>query len=476
MASFGSCASSITCFWVMHSCWHLKYFLCHPRPIIGFNSAYFCSITRWIVSMALGKQATVYTLLSYNFFCMVMMLNGKGLHGSAPKVKTVTRALNGWWMSGGKEAGELYLAAAFPSKSSRTGFDISHRLETKMTGSVSFCKRRPRGRCGNGVVFCLSVPTETGSHNYKLPHNSIAIWIIFFAVRGALYCDFSPLSYFDMTQDHCCPVSPPSHSSALKIHGESFVLPSMATAVIRVSPGVTKLSLLRWTFLQSWHHCSYFCSLFIFLSCSMPEISVLTSAEKISSILAATWQCSGAAGWKVRGWSGNGFECRSRVAHMWGIFSLFIQEIVEEQQPRGGVLAPVAAEGESLVRFNLVFSVFIIRARRGPLRGGAASICFDGMNHSCLPGTSLKKCDLRLLSSIFKIDECVFLQPTSVLHTLLKSVKSGLSDLFILSLAIIFWSITSASTHTCSSVCRNTPWTGTWSCYDKCARCDKWRW
>lgn len=111
---------------------------------------------------------------------------------------------------------------------------------------------------------------------------------------------------------------------------------------------------------------------------------------------------------------------------------------MEEQQPRGGVLAPVAAEGESLVRFNLVFSVFIIRARRGPLRGGAASICFDGMNHSCLPGTSLKKCDLRLLSSIFKIDECVFLQPTSVLHTLLKSVKSGLSDLFILSLAIIF--------------------------------------
>ncbi|TWW79334.1 hypothetical protein D4764_10G0003640 [Takifugu flavidus] len=43
---------------------------------------------------------------------------------------------------GGKEAGKLYLAAALSSKSSRTGFDISLRLETKMNGSVSFCKRR----------------------------------------------------------------------------------------------------------------------------------------------------------------------------------------------------------------------------------------------------------------------------------------------------------------------------------------------
>lgn len=60
-----------------------------------------------------------------------MIWNGKGLHGNAPKLKTVSRALNGWCMSGGKEAGELYLAAAFPSKSSRTGFDILHRLETK---------------------------------------------------------------------------------------------------------------------------------------------------------------------------------------------------------------------------------------------------------------------------------------------------------------------------------------------------------
>lgn len=109
----------------------------------------------------------MYTLLSYNFLCMVMMLNGEGLHDRAPKLRTVSRAL----MSGGKEAGELYLAAALPSKSSRTGFDISHRLETKMTGSVSFGKRR-RVRARRKVrqwrvVFYLSAPTETGSLNYK---------------------------------------------------------------------------------------------------------------------------------------------------------------------------------------------------------------------------------------------------------------------------------------------------------------------
>lgn len=120
----------------------LRILSCHPRSIIGFNRACFCSITRWIVSIALGNQATVYTLLSSNFLCMVVMLNGKGLHGTAPKLKTLSRAFNGWCMSGGKEASELYLAAALPSKSSRTGFDISHRLETKMPGSVSLCKRR----------------------------------------------------------------------------------------------------------------------------------------------------------------------------------------------------------------------------------------------------------------------------------------------------------------------------------------------
>lgn len=74
-------------------------------------------------------------------------------------------------MSGGKEAGELYLAAAFPSKSSRTGFDISLRLETKMNGSVSFCKRRgviaQRKVLLRCVVFYSSVPTETGSLIYK---------------------------------------------------------------------------------------------------------------------------------------------------------------------------------------------------------------------------------------------------------------------------------------------------------------------
>lgn len=179
MVRFGSCASFIACFWVMCACWHLKYFSCHPRSIIGFDSACFCSITRWIVSIAWGNQATVYTLLSYNFLCMVMMLNGKGLHGSAPKLTTVSRALNGWCMSGGKEAGKLYLTAALPSKSSRTGFDISHRLETEMTGSVSFCKRKSvsaRRKVQQWhVVFYLSVPTETGSpiiSNHKTPSQS----------------------------------------------------------------------------------------------------------------------------------------------------------------------------------------------------------------------------------------------------------------------------------------------------------------
>lgn len=116
---------------------------------------------------------------------------------------------------------------------------------------------------------------------------------------------------------------PPQFSS--EVHGEPFVLPPMAAAVVRVSPGVTKVS-----FLQSWHHHSYFCSLFISLSCSLLEISVLTSAEKISSILAATWQCSGAAGWKVRGaltahnWIWEWFWVQEQSgAHVRNISSLF---------------------------------------------------------------------------------------------------------------------------------------------------------
>lgn len=131
----------------MRAFWHLKYFLFRPTSITGCDSSCFCSITRWIVSIALGNQATVHMLLSCNFLGMgmVMMLNGKWLYDCPPKLRTVSTALNGWCMSGGEEAEELYLAAAFSSKSSRTGFDISLRLETKMTRSVSFCERRGVG-------------------------------------------------------------------------------------------------------------------------------------------------------------------------------------------------------------------------------------------------------------------------------------------------------------------------------------------
>lgn len=141
----------------MHACWHLNNFSCHPRSVIGFESACFCSITRWIVSTALGNQATVCTLLSYNFLCMVMMLNSKGQHGSAPKLKTVSRALNGWCMSGGKEAGELYLASALPSKSSRTGFDISQKTGDKNEWVSEFLQEEECQRPEDGAAVACCV-------------------------------------------------------------------------------------------------------------------------------------------------------------------------------------------------------------------------------------------------------------------------------------------------------------------------------
>lgn len=199
-----------------------------------------------------------------------------------------------------------------------------------------------------------------------------------------------------MTQDHCCPVSP--HSSALKIHGESFVLPSMAAAVIRVSPGVTKLSLLWCTFLHSWHHRSYFRSLFIFLSRSMLEISVLTSAEKISSIHAATWQCSGAAGGKVRGaltahnWIWEWFWVQEQSgAHVSNIFALYPGNSGRAGAQRGSSGSCCSWGGE-LGEFQPgVLGVHHQSPPQTPWPsgGGTCSICFDGMNHSAFLGPLL---------------------------------------------------------------------------------------
>lgn len=100
--------------------------------LLALAVSVFCSITRWIPNMALGYQATVYTpLLSYNFLCIVMMFNSKWLHGSQPKLTTVSRTRRAWCMSGGGEASRLYLAAMFPSKRRVLGLDLTFLLDWK---------------------------------------------------------------------------------------------------------------------------------------------------------------------------------------------------------------------------------------------------------------------------------------------------------------------------------------------------------
>lgn len=129
-----------------------------------------CSITRWIPNMALGYQATARTpLLSYNFLCIVMMFNSKWLHGSQPKLTTVRRARRAWCMSGGAEAGRLYLAAMFPSKRRVLGLDLTFLLDWKKWVWVSeflqqegccWCPEEGAGLC-SAVAHCYVLFSST---------------------------------------------------------------------------------------------------------------------------------------------------------------------------------------------------------------------------------------------------------------------------------------------------------------------------
>lgn len=241
----------------------------------------------------------------------------------------------------------------------------------------------PRGRCCSAALFYLSLPTETGSLIYKYPQNFIPIWII---VRLLLYCgasslvlcEFSPLSYFDMTQDQFCPVSPlqlctenPWRVFCSAIHG------------CRCNPSEPRC---HRTVLAGMHFPPVMTSPFLFLffiyfSLPLSAWDIRVDIRRRDFIHPRSnltmWRRCGVKSQrcsrKHTTGSGNGFERRSTVVRMWGIFSLRIQEIVEEQQPRGGVLTPVAAEMGSSLSFSLAFSVFIIRARCGPCgprRGG----------------------------------------------------------------------------------------------------------
>lgn len=140
-------------------CWQLKYFLCRPTSIIGRDCACFCSITWWIVSIALGNQATVHTLLGYNFLYMAMMLNGKGLHGSPPKLTTVSRAFNGYNVC--QEARRPASYIWLPRSLQRVlGLDLTFHSDwrQKWMGQWVFARggvSAPRGRCGGGVLCSI---------------------------------------------------------------------------------------------------------------------------------------------------------------------------------------------------------------------------------------------------------------------------------------------------------------------------------
>lgn len=300
------------------------------------------------------------------------------------------------------------------------GLDLTFRTDwrQKWLGQWIFFKRKSVGARRKlqqwHVGFDLSVPTETGSpiiSNHKTPSQSELLSLRFEQLY-TLWFLTSELFRYDTGS--LLPSFPPQFCT----EGPWGVFSAVHGCRCNPSKPRCHKNCLCWDALSSSHDITVPISvLYLFFSlalclrypCWHPRKRFHPSLQQPDNVAALQGEKSEVLSQHTTG-SGNGFECRSRVAHMWGIFSLWIQEIVEEQQPRGGVLAPVAAEAESSVSLSLVFLVFIIQARCRPLgpRGGTASICFDGMNHSCLSGTSfLKKYDLRLLPSIFKID-CVF--------------------------------------------------------------------
>lgn len=144
--------------------------------LLALAVSVFCSITRWIPNMALGYQATVFTpLLGYNFLCIVMMLNSKWLHGSQPKLTTVSRTRRAWCMSGGVEA-IFGCYVPFKETSSRSGLDISLRLEKMGLGQWVFARGgvllMPRGRCWSlfcsGSLLCSLHRYGTGRLNDRI--------------------------------------------------------------------------------------------------------------------------------------------------------------------------------------------------------------------------------------------------------------------------------------------------------------------
>lgn len=147
------------CEFLRHVCWHLKYFLCHPTSIIGCNCACFCSITWWIVSIALGNQATMYTLASYNFLCMVIMLNGWWLHGSPPKLTTASRAFNGYnvCQEAKRPASYIWLLHSL-QRVLGLALTFLSDWRQKWIGQWVFARggvSAPRGRCCCTVLCCI---------------------------------------------------------------------------------------------------------------------------------------------------------------------------------------------------------------------------------------------------------------------------------------------------------------------------------
>ena len=127
---------------VGHACWHPYTIFCVVQDLLlALALSVFCSITRWIPNMALGNQATVYTLsLSYNFLSIIVMCNNKWLHGSRPKLTTVSSLMyirRRW-----RQQAIFGCYVPFNDMSLRAGLDISLRLEKMGLGWVNFCRRR----------------------------------------------------------------------------------------------------------------------------------------------------------------------------------------------------------------------------------------------------------------------------------------------------------------------------------------------
>lgn len=134
--------------------------------LLALAVSVFCSITRWILNMGLGNQATVYSpLLGYNFLRIVRVyFLASGCEALGQNYPPTSRTRIAWCMSRDAEARRLYLALC--SLQRDEFWDSTwHFPQTGKNGfgSVSFLQGSGRRGCGvevGGGDWVMLMPGE----------------------------------------------------------------------------------------------------------------------------------------------------------------------------------------------------------------------------------------------------------------------------------------------------------------------------